>query len=81
MGKNPRGLVKAFICFIAVVTIDVNFSRFHTTNIQVICVQSYRNLTTRKLSSSILATAADDYLFKYIFQSVIKCNIEILSLK
>jgi hypothetical protein len=29
----------------------------------------------------MLETAADDYLFKYIFQSVIKYNTDILSLK
>ena len=29
----------------------------------------------------MLATAADDYLFKYIFQSVIKFNTELSSLK
>jgi hypothetical protein len=75
--------VKAFTCFIPVVTIDENFSRFHTKNIKVTCVPGYRelHLTTRKLNSSILAKTADDYLFKYIFQSVMKCNTEISSLK
>jgi len=81
MGTNPRGLVKAFTRFIAVVTIDLNLNRFNTKNVQVICVPSYRelHLTTRKLNSSMLATATDYCLFKYVGNS--KINLRLVGKK